>query len=324
MGAVICSIKSFLDTIIDIVGIKSGLVLSRHEVIEILKTRTEDFDLEEDDLNQGMRIRSETYEDHIRYVRVRIGNLSPEMMNPFLWSDTLIKWHKKGIDPMPVVKALATVSAKHPQQKVDPELVISEMQGLVPTAPLDLIFSVIRLWIDHQHQSHYITQPQIEEWDGGTPLTNLFSCEIRTGNNFMDQKFLDYIAANIEKIQEMHWRNFERFCAEFFNRLGYHIKLGPGGNDGGIDIRAFDPADNTKPLIIIQCKRYKNGLQVGIETVKAFYTDVEFEQAKQGIIITTSAIAPGGKKVCEARKYPLTFAEIDEVQRWAKAMSSNT
>lgn len=139
----------------------------------------------------------------------------------------------------------------------------------------------------------------------------------------MDQKFLDYIAANADELQKTHWRNFERFCAEFFNRLGYQIQLGPGGSDGGIDIRAFDPNDNSKPLIIIQCKRFKEGHQVGIETVKAFYTDVEFEQAQLGMIVTTSEIAPGGKKVCEARKYPLTFAELEEVKQWAKTMSKN-
>jgi hypothetical protein len=42
------------------------------------------------------------------------------------------------------------------------------------------------------------------------------------------------------------------------------------------------------------------------------------------MIVTTSEIAPGGKKVCEARKYKLSFAELEDVRQWAKAMSFNT
>lgn len=323
MGSVVCSVKNFLDTIIDIVGIKSGLALSRRDVLAILKTRDADFDLDDDDLEGFMRIRSETYEDHIRYVRVKIGNLKPEMQHPFLWADRLMAWEKKGVDPFPVLEAFRKATKKYSHQRVDPNDLIKDMQQIVPDAPLELILSIIQIWVDHQTQSHYISTPEQEEWDGGTPLDNLFHCEIKSEENFMDQKFLDYIAANTEKLQNMHWRNFERFCAEFFNRLGYTIKLGPGGNDGGIDIRAFDAKDRNKPVIIIQCKRYKDGHQVAIETVKAFYTDVEFEKAELGIIITTSEIAPGGKKVCEARKYPLSFAELKEVKKWAIAMSDN-
>ncbi|HEX3387039.1 MAG TPA: restriction endonuclease, partial [Mucilaginibacter sp.] len=244
--------------------------------------------------------------------------------HPFLWADRLRELYDQGTDPMPVLKALTRVASKFAHQRVDPEILIKEIQQIVPSASYKLIVVVIAIWAEHQHQSHYISTPEQEEWDGGAPLENLFNCEVRSDKNFMDQKFIDYIAANTEKLKVMHWRNFERFCAEFFNRLGYEIKLGPGGNDGGIDIRAFDPKDNTKALIIIQCKRYKEGNQVSIETVKAFYTDVEFEQAECGMIVTTSEIAPGGKKVCEARKYKLSFAELEDVRQWAKAMSFNT
>lgn len=119
----------------------------------------------------------------------------------------------------------------------------------------------------------------------------------------------------------MHWRNFERLTAEFFNRQGYQIELGSGSHDGGIDIRVYNKNDKTKPYIIIQCKRHKESNQVKIEIVKAFFADVIFEKAQKGLIATTSKIATGGKKIISIRKYPLEYTENKEVVDWINQMS---
>ncbi len=163
--------------------------------------------------------------------------------------------------------------------------------------------------------------PVLEDWDGGTPLQDLFNCELKSKKqSFFDQQFIDYLAANPQKLEGKHWRNFERFCAEFFDRLGLELNLGPGSKDEGLDIRAFDKKDLSKPLILIQCKRHKATESVKLETVKSLYTDVKFEGAELGLIATTSYIAPGGKKMATARKYPLSFAENEQVKKWAKTM----
>jgi hypothetical protein len=70
--------------------------------------------------------------------------------------------------------------------------------------------------------------------------------------------------------------------------------------------------------LLIQCKRTKD--VVGIETVKAFWADVEFERAERGLIATTAAVSRDSKTMCEARQYPLTFAEGDQVRQWARTM----
>jgi restriction system protein len=320
MGAITFSIRNYLDTIIDVVGIKSGIVLNRTEVLNILKTRFDDWYLTEQDLEYGIRIRSEELEHHIRFVRFKIGNLTDEMLNPFLWGDILMKWYEKGIDPMPVMNSLAQVSAKYAHQRVDPTVIVQEMKDITG-APTELIVEIVVMYANHQFQSCDVTLPERKDWDGGTPLQTLFNCEIRpNSSDFLEQKFLDYLAVNADLLKTIHWRNFERFCAAFFSRMGYEIILGPGTNDGGVDIRAYDKLDNSKPLILIQCKRYKEENKVSIETVKSFYTDVAFEDAKQGIIITTSYISEGGKKVSEARRYPLSFAEKEDVEKWAASM----
>jgi restriction system protein len=70
--------------------------------------------------------------------------------------------------------------------------------------------------------------------------------------------------------------------------------------------------------MLIQCKRYKD--VVGIETVKAFWADVHFEGAEKGLIATTSSVSRDTKKICDARKWPMSFAEAADVQRWARTM----
>ncbi len=70
--------------------------------------------------------------------------------------------------------------------------------------------------------------------------------------------------------------------------------------------------------MLIQCKRYKD--VVGIETVKAFWSDFHFQGAEKGLIATTSSVLRDSKKVCEVRKWPMSFAEATEIQKWARTM----
>jgi restriction system protein len=319
MGAIHISIRDYFDTISEVVGIKSGILLTTNEIREILKAEFDDEFIADENLDGGIRIRSEVFDSHIQHVRYKIGNLTADMTNPMLWSDKLMKWVERGIDPIPVMEVIVDVFAGYNRQHVDPEITIKQVQERID-APDDLIIEIVLGLGQHMFQSNFITPPDKKEWDGGTPLNDLFSCEIKNDNRFIDQNFLDYLAVNQDKLELIHWRNFERFCAEFFERQGYKTVLGPGTNDGGIDIRAYDESDLTKPQILIQCKRYKQDNKVDIETVKSFYTDVIFEEAKHGMIVTTSHIAAGGKKVCGVRKYPLSFAENEDVKKWANSM----
>lgn len=153
-------------------------------------------------------------------------------------------------------------------------------------------------------------------------LQDLFDREIIPNSEFLEQNFINYLAVNGHEIENIHWRNIERFCAQYFSSKGFTVELGPGSNDGGIDIRVFEEkkTSTSKPYILIQCKRYNSDHKVSIKTVKSFYTDVQYENAKSGLIASSSYIATGGKKVSDVRGYNLTFAESDKVKGWAHKM----
>jgi hypothetical protein len=137
---------------------------------------------------------------------------------------------------------------------------------------------------------------------------------------YLDQRYIDYLAKNGEDMKQMHWRNFERLTTEFFRRLGYEVDLGPGTKDGGIDVRVWTDKEAKvgPPIMLIQCKRTKDN--IGIETVKAFWADVQFHKAESGLIATTAAVTRDSKALCEARQYPLSFAEGEHVKQWSRSM----
>jgi restriction system protein len=317
--AIVFTIRDYLDTIIDVVCVKSGIILTDDHVIQIINSRDVSWQIDKKRLDKVIRIRSEEVEDDIRFVRIKIGNLD-EKISPYQFVLKLNEWHEKGVNYKPVFDAFIEISKDHQNKTLDPLFIVKEIRRRTKLPEL-FILEVIKLIADHQFQDSSYVPLEKAVWDGGTPLSKLFNCEIVPGDNtFFDQKFLDYLAKNQDDLEKIHWRNFERFCAEFFNRLGYVIQLGPGSKDGGIDIRAFDENNRQSPLIVIQCKRYKVEKKVDIETVKAFYTDVLFEKAKHGVIVTTSHVAPGGKKTSQARSFPLSFAENEDVKKWAQTM----
>ncbi len=160
------------------------------------------------------------------------------------------------------------------------------------------------------------------EW--AIPLQVLFQSESIPDDPelYLDQRYIDYFVHNGEDLQRMHWRNFERLTSEFFRRCGYEVQLGPGGHDGGVDVRVW-PGGSDKagpPLLLIQCKRQIEGNDVSSVIVKALWSDVEFEGASHGLIATTSRIAPGGIKVSRGRRYPLEFAQHKQVSHWVRTM----
>ena len=96
--------------------------------------------------------------------------------------------------------------------------------------------------------------------------------------------------------------------------------MGPGRNDGGIDI--FATHKETNYLIIIQCKRYSKDNLVGVNSVKALYFDVVDKGADMALLSTTSHLCPAGKDIT-VRNYPISAVEHENIIEWIKSMSSD-
>lgn len=139
---------------------------------------------------------------------------------------------------------------------------------------------------------------------------------------FFDQRFIDYLDANGNDITQMHWRQFEGLVAEGLVQAGFRVEIGPGSNDEGVDVRAWDPnqPEEQPALLLVQCKRERK--KVNKVVVKALAADVSFEGSRVGLVATTSSWSPGARETVRARKYPLIEADGDNIREWIKAMRS--
>lgn len=155
-----------------------------------------------------------------------------------------------------------------------------------------------------------------------TPLEDLFKRESLDSyyGGFFDQRYIDYLSRNFDEISQINWRQFEGLTAEYFQRMGFEVALGPGRNDGGVDIRVWPDrtSRNKPPSIIIQCKRTKKMVQRVV--VKALYADLLQENAESGLIVTTSRLSPGAKEDIEIRSYPILEVDRKTLLQWIEAM----
>ena len=155
-------------------------------------------------------------------------------------------------------------------------------------------------------------------------LSDLFTradCPARS-SRFFDQRFIDFLVANIHELPLIHWRQFERLVAEYLHRQGYEVQLGPGSNDDGVDIRMWpsESESDGPPLLIVQCKRQREKVEKVV--VKALWADVQAEGAARGMVATTKSISPGAHKTISARGYAIDSADHLAITHWLEVMRS--
>lgn len=139
-------------------------------------------------------------------------------------------------------------------------------------------------------------------------------------NCWFDQRFINYLNSQPHRLSDIHWRQFEGLTAEWFQRNGFQVELGPGRNDGSIDVRLWQPdaIPGTPPAVIVQCKRQKQKVERVV--VKALYADILAEGAGVGMVVTTNDISLGAATDIAARAYPITSANRAQVHQWIAAM----
>lgn len=160
------------------------------------------------------------------------------------------------------------------------------------------------------------TAGQWQEWSDVVNLNDLFSQHkpVVTEGEFFDQRFINFLSVNQEKLGEIHWRKFEELISECFSKFGYEVELGTGTNDDGVDIRVWLDDKSTAPEYIIQCKRQKS--KIDKVTVKGLYADVLHNEANMGLLVTTSEFSVGATKTVNARGYPIKEVNGDKIKKW--------
>jgi restriction system protein len=320
--------SEFYDSLIDIVGYKCGVALARPELKDLL-TKIEAQEYAGFRKNDWVRIDSATYEEIVYALLKAFGRLEPGFSRfPSIDLYHESKNDKKAYALYRNVMSLWTEwmnvelrRAKiHDQKLLDPTPLLLKVLDKHGRKGYELIVRFLEKMNAAMVASPWGNLRQVE-WRNQIELRDLFESEGLNAEygNFIDQRYIDFLHANFADIDKMHWRKFEQLTAEFLDRSGYRVELGPGRGDDGVDVRAWSKeGDVSRPSIIVQCKRQKDS--VGKTVIKSLYADVIHAAATSGLLVTTSRISPGAEQTRSARAYPIDVADRVTLREWLKAL----
>lgn len=332
MGSIHFEAEAMFGSLSDAVGVQSGLALNDQQLRELLardeyERFAEYVSLQDED---WVRIESVTFEEMFEFLLFAVGRLE-QPNNP----RTIVDLYHRYKNKPKKLKILHQIDSRFteflneavsdPQlkrgDKIDPSPFLLECLdrfGKFGVEVADELITKFAIQLTIQ-SSHF---PAVSDWADTAELEALFQSEglDTLYGRFFDQRYIDYLHRNFDDIDRINWRKFEGMTAEYFDRQGFRVDLGPGRNDGGVDVRVW-PADGAAagpPAILIQCKRQKQSVSKVI--VKSLYADVLDANATSGLIVTTARLSPGARDVCKVRQYPLREANRSTLRQWIAEM----
>ena len=321
MGTIRFRRASFLGSISEIVGYKSGLTLTRENLVS--HAQEDDRYLFEGSDDEELPIRSEEFEELIAGFLYAVGNIrSPHILHPVVAIMKRFKRDREARELVsPVLDLIPETVVPVPDKPVDLGLFVGaalDKYGVIGFKIAMEYVKAIELFIHVNPWSAF----RQRNWKDAADLKDLFASESLDTQygRFLDQRYVDYLAKNIDLVGDVNWRKFEGLTAEFFEREGYRVELGPGRNDDGVDIRLWPARDKNEgpPTVLVQCKRQQDKIDKMV--VKSLFADVEHHKAGSGLIVTTSSFSKGAREVCVARNYPIREANRETVSKWIKGM----
>ena len=314
----------------ELVGYKAGLALTRDEIAEHLvdSPHFQEIVLVEDD--RWVHVRSEEYDEAVTGLLYQVGNIpTPNPLPPIATVTNRFKddpLHSKVLDEVldRCIDLLGEQLRNKPQETpLDPVPILETIATEFGLPGINIAYALCeRLYLQVQI-SPWSSQRSVN-WVDTVQLLDLFkseSLETQYGT-FFDQRYVDYLAHNFQRIDDINWRQFEGLTAEHFQRSGFQVDIGPGRGDGGIDVRVWAAEDDTTkpPVILVQCKRERE--KVAQVVVKALWADVLAERAESGLIVTTTALAPSAHNVRKARNYKIDAVERGTLKEWIEQLRS--
>lgn len=323
MGSITFEKGRFADHLHEIIGFKSGIAASIEHMCDLLIGTGYDDDILNSE-KYGLRIRSEEYDSLYYELLHKVGVTKQPyrgMFEIFQISREIEKigGMKFAQDIQEIYQRNISLemerAAKESKKSLDPTLMIEEAHKKFGKRGLDSIMKLIKGYAELMEHSPNTTL-RFNQYEDVLNLEDLFKeySPVVSRGTFLDQRFIDYLSVNSEKIGQIHWRKFEELTAECFSKFGYTVELGPGSNDDGVDIRVWNDMDKGSPKYIVQCKRTRS--KIDKVTVKGLYADTIYEGSELGILVTSSEFSLGARKTVSARSYPIEEVNGDKIKSW--------
>ncbi len=131
-----------------------------------------------------------------------------------------------------------------------------------------------------------------------------------------------HFAQRPDDLYRLEPRQFETFLSRVFQGQGFKAELGPGTNDGGVDVRLWhrDPIGDV--LTLVQAKRYAKGRSIELEAVSALSGVVEDQRAGRGLLVATSRFLPSAREFAARQQGRIVLANSEDVARWCGGVAA--
>ena len=328
MGAIWYKPIELAATVSEVAGYKSGLSLTRDEIVEHVPSFGEYVYGPDDGL---IRIRAEELEEMFADLLYALGNVSSPGIT---FVGDIIRRHRDDPELGPLGEPILELfldmfpdmeKSSPADQPIDLTPFVLEARRRYGTPGASFALEFVR---EIEESIHKKPWPWVGyrrfAWDDTLELADLFESEGLQFlyGKFFDQRFIDYLYRNFDAVDDINWRKFEGLTCEFFERAGFEVEIGRGRGDEGIDARIWMPGKSKEapPAILVQCKRQKDKVQKVV--VKALWADIIAEGARSGIIVTTHSLSPGARRTSTARAYPIAEADRTTLREWIVVMRS--
>ncbi|WP_421698394.1 restriction endonuclease [Ancylobacter sp.] len=135
------------------------------------------------------------------------------------------------------------------------------------------------------------------------------------------EELYSHFAKRPEDLYRLDWREFEILLFRIFQAQGFTCELGPGSNDGGVDVRVLQRDPLGDILTLVQAKRYAPRNKIDISAVAALHGIADVEAAQKSIFVTTSDYLPSARTFAGRTRIPMTLATSADVQEWCRDAS---
>jgi hypothetical protein len=167
-----------------------------------------------------------------------------------------------------------------------------------------------------------------EESDLAKAFRNYFEwrwiCDLLTpDHSSLYEEIFNRFRNNPDELYKLSPRKYEEFLEIVFQNNGYRTLLGPGSNDGGVDLRLYTNDIVGESVTLVQAKRYNSGNPIELQAVQALTAVVDDQKANRGLFVTTSRYLPCAKKFAARHNSRIQLASSREVAEWCNSASSN-
>lgn len=135
------------------------------------------------------------------------------------------------------------------------------------------------------------------------------------------EELYSYFANRPSDLYRLTWREYETLLFRIFQNQGFTCELGPGSDDGGIDVRVLQRDPLGDILTLVQAKKYAVNRKINLSAVAALHGVADVENAQRSLFVTTSEYLPSARKFAGRTSIPMTLATSEDVRHWCQAAS---